>query len=93
MEDYQVVIIVVLSIVLLGLLLYLLTPKEHPIDVIKDRDGTILFKVYARGTTFGVVDYTKKYNSTKVTILFRSYIEVEAYISKRFNGWDNVTNT
>lgn len=87
MEPYQLIIIVALLVALLGLILYLFTPREHPIDVIKDKNGAVLFKVYSRGTLFSVLDLTRKYSSKNVSLSFRSYSDVEAYISRRFNGW------
>ena len=80
--------ITVIGIVVL-LIIFSRPPKDYPIEVVNDHDGKSLFKVFVKGATFHVIDYTKKYKNENVTLEFKSYQDVEVYIKRRLNGWQD----
>lgn len=90
-QMYWYIGISIVAIVILVGIGILLSPKEFPIEIVKDSNGEVLFKVYAKGSYFCVNDFTKKYRNANVAINFRTYYDVETYISRRMNGWDEKT--
>lgn len=75
----------VVPIVILVLILILM---PHLIDLVYTKDGDLMFKVYSRKSgIFLVKDYTRHF---KRKIYFKSYVDVEAYISRRINGWNEL---
>lgn len=79
--------IIIISAVVLFFLIFLLTLSK-PIDTIFDRNKKVLFKIFSRRGSFIVYDYTG--NGGTLKIEFRTYVDVEAYVSRKKNGWDQL---
>lgn len=87
---YEVLVYILALTALVFLLSYAIywLRKPKPIDVVYDANGTALFAVYALNGRFYVVDNTRLYRNKRITIEFRTYSDVEAFISRKFNGWN-----
>ena len=89
MESFMSLLYTVSFIFSIWLLIYIYLKLPRTIDVITARDNDkVLFKVYSKHNSFTVHDFTK---FRKMKISFRSYVDVEAYIFRRINGWQGTT--
>lgn len=84
-SDYFGVLMYVVPIMIIWLI-YILFPRY--IDVIVDEDDVLLFKIYqARSGKFYVKDYT---GMLRAKLPFKTYVDLEAYIYRKLNGWNDV---
>lgn len=80
----------IIAIIIVYLIIkYLKRPK--PIDVVYNESGEAVFAIYAVNGKFYVVDNTRLYHNKQLSIEFKTYIDVEAFISRKFNRWDKIT--
>lgn len=87
--QYPEVLMIAILIFFITMFIVLL-PK--PIDVVYNKDKSKkLFKIYTQVSGFRVKDYSSSFS--RRSIYFRSYVDVEAYIKRRINGWHTNINT
>lgn len=79
--------IILLSFSLL-FLVFIIIIWPRPIDEVRDDRNRLLFTIYQSGRGFQVNDHQ---GITKRRIYFKTYVDVEAYVKRRVNSWNDLT--
>lgn len=83
MEPYEMILIA-LIVIFLG---YIIIIWPRPIDEVRDDRNRLLFTIYQSGRGFQVNDHN---GIIKRKIYFKTYVDVEAFIKRRINNWNDL---
>lgn len=79
-------IIIISYITIIILIIMLLMSLPRLVDQVFDINDKVMFKIYSkRSGSFRVDDFTRGFRKK---INFKTYIDVQAYVLRRVNGWD-----
>lgn len=90
LEFFTLIMSAILTTLPFVILIYILLKLPRTIDVVyDDSNKQVLFKVFSKRGSFLVYDYTR---TRRMKIIFKTYVDVEAFINRRVNGWQNIHN-